>query len=141
MALGFLPPDSDRDAILGVLSHVLDLTVQAGSDMRSRVKNFKTVSDDLNQIFFEFPFQVPPYFALITRALLTLEGIALEATDGSGGFDIFQAAYPYALKHAKDSLLKGDPATSASMAATAFALALASVSGEQFSRDRNTEGV
>eukprot|EP00930_Biecheleria_cincta_P055389 TRINITY_DN41711_c0_g1_i1.p1 TRINITY_DN41711_c0_g1~~TRINITY_DN41711_c0_g1_i1.p1 ORF type:complete len:509 (-),score=66.50 TRINITY_DN41711_c0_g1_i1:228-1754(-) len=122
VALGFLPPDSDREAILGVLSHVLDLTVQAGSDMRSRVKNFKTVSDDLNQIFFEFPFQVPPYFALITRALLTLEGIALEAMDGSGGFDIFQASYPYALKHAKDLLLKGDPATSASMAATALAL-------------------
>jgi predicted unusual protein kinase regulating ubiquinone biosynthesis (AarF/ABC1/UbiB family) len=120
LALGFLPPDTDRGAILSVLSHVLDLTVKAGSDMRTRAKNFQKVSDDLNTIFYEFPFEVPPYFALITRAILTLEGVAMA---GDRQFDIFQAAYPFALKQARNLLLKGDPAASASMAASALALA------------------
>ena len=35
--------------------------------------------------------------ALITRALIVLEGIALT---GDKSFDLFDAAYPYALKHA-----------------------------------------
>jgi hypothetical protein len=39
----------------------------------------------------------PRYFALITRALIVLEGIALT---GDRDFDIFRASYPHALKHA-----------------------------------------
>jgi predicted unusual protein kinase regulating ubiquinone biosynthesis (AarF/ABC1/UbiB family) len=58
---------------------------------------FAAISRDLNQIFFEFPFAVPEYFALITRALIVLEGIALT---GDPDFDLFQAAYPLALGHA-----------------------------------------
>ena len=58
---------------------------------------FAAVSRDLNQIFFEFPFAVPEYFALITRALIVLEGIALT---GDKSFDLFQAAYPLAAQHA-----------------------------------------
>jgi predicted unusual protein kinase regulating ubiquinone biosynthesis (AarF/ABC1/UbiB family) len=53
----------------------------------------------LNDVFFKFPFNVPEYFALITRALITLEGIALK---GDENFDIFQASYPYAVSHALD---------------------------------------
>ena len=56
-----------------------------------------SISRDLNQIFFEFPFTVPEYFALITRALIVLEGIALT---GDKDFDLFNAAYPLAVKHA-----------------------------------------
>ena len=41
---------------------------------------FAAISRELNQIFFQFPFTVPEYFALITRALIVLEGIALSAT-------------------------------------------------------------
>ena len=40
---------------------------------------------------------VPEYFALITRALIVLEGIALT---GDPEFDLFKAAYPHAAKHA-----------------------------------------
>jgi aarF domain-containing kinase len=95
------------------------------------------------QVFFEFPFLVPDYFALITRALIVLEGIAVTGNScamepggrlqtracalgrggvnmslfrrrvffsdpyrlvfpvvGDPGFDIFQAAYPYARSRA-----------------------------------------
>ena len=51
----------------------------------------------VDQVFFDFPFTVPPYFALITRALIVLEGIAVT---GDPNFDLFQASYPYADPHA-----------------------------------------
>ena len=41
--------------------------------------------------------QFQAYFALITRALIVLEGIAVH---GDKDFDIFAAAYPYALRRA-----------------------------------------
>merc|ERR1712187_776072 len=68
--------------------------MMSGGDIKRRKKNFQAISDDLSDIFFEFPFMVPDYFALVTRALATLEGIALV---GDPEFDIFFAAYPYAL--------------------------------------------
>ena len=49
------------------------------------------------QIFFEYPFLVPDYFALMTRAMIVLEGIAVT---GNPDFDIFSASYPYAFKTA-----------------------------------------
>ena len=57
-----------------------------------RRQSFANVSDELNLIFFSFPFTVPDYFSLITRALIVLEGIALS---GDPSFDLFAAAYPY----------------------------------------------
>merc|ERR1711920_17281 len=68
--------------------------MRAGSDLKRRKKNFEAIADDLSDLFFELPFNVPEYFALVTRALATLEGIALV---GDPDFDIFWAAYPYAL--------------------------------------------
>ena len=55
------------------------------------------ISNELNEIFFRYPFEVPPFFALITRGLGLLEGIALS---GDSEFDIFQAAGRYARKRA-----------------------------------------
>ena len=39
--------------------------------------NFQEVSADLAEITFEYDFKLPPYFALIIRAIAVLEGIAL----------------------------------------------------------------
>ncbi len=60
-----------------------------------RRKKFMSVSLDLNRIFFEYPFLVPNYFALITRAMIVLEGIAVT---GDPAFDLFSSAYPYAVR-------------------------------------------
>ncbi len=57
------------------------------------------ISNELNQVFFEYPFSVPPFFALITRGLGLLEGIALS---GDPNFDIFSASYPYASRRAAE---------------------------------------
>jgi hypothetical protein len=54
--------------------------------------DFKAVTDDLSGVMYRFPFRVPPYYALIIRSLVTLEGIALSVDPD---FKILGAAYPY----------------------------------------------
>ena len=65
--------------------------------IQGRRKQFWAVSFDLNKIFYLYPFLVPDYFALITRAMIVLEGIAVT---GDPEFDLFRAAYPYSLRRA-----------------------------------------
>ncbi len=54
--------------------------------------DFKSVTDDMSGVMYKFPFRLPPYYALIIRSLLTLEGIALGVDPN---FKILGAAYPY----------------------------------------------
>jgi len=54
--------------------------------------NFNDLAADLAEITFTFPFRIPPYFALVIRAIGVLEGIALV---GDPGFAIVDEAYPY----------------------------------------------
>lgn len=109
--LNFLPPNVNRESLYNVLKLVYDNATLAMQDeirqaaisktkfkaVATRRKKFMAVSSDLNKVFFEFPFYVPEYFALITRALIVLEGIALS---GDPEFDLFASAYPYAFKRA-----------------------------------------
>jgi aarF domain-containing kinase len=57
--------------------------------------NFQELAADLAQITFDYPFRIPPYFALIIRAIGVLEGIALV---GDPEFAIVDEAYPYVAK-------------------------------------------
>merc|ERR1712241_1432979 len=105
--LGFLPEDVDKASLTPVLQCVFDSAQLAVSDqvksgltykaIQGRGKQFWAVSFDLNKIFYTYPFLVPDYFALITRAMIVLEGIAVT---GDPDFDLFKAAYPYSLKRA-----------------------------------------
>ena len=157
ITLRFLPKDVDREALIPPLRRVFEQGKLAAANevarrstqgdmaadgagvglarreqfsaMATKRAQFASISRDLNQIFFEFPFvrsrewtfrpfncslravlliaplahryvasqTVPEYFALITRALIVLEGIALT---GDPEFDLFKAAYPHAAKHA-----------------------------------------
>nr|WP_026101159.1 AarF/ABC1/UbiB kinase family protein [Synechococcus sp. PCC 7336] len=54
--------------------------------------NFKTATDRFSQLVYEYPFRVPPNFALIIRSLVTLEGVALSLYPD---FKIIGVAYPY----------------------------------------------
>ena len=49
----------------------------------------------MSGVMYKFPFRLPPYYALIIRSLLTLEGIALSVAPN---FKILGAAYPYFAK-------------------------------------------
>jgi len=104
--LGFLPHDVDRVSLTPILQRVFDSAQLAVTEqvkqakytaVSGRRKRFMAVSFDLNKIFFLYPFLVPDYFALITRAMIVLEGIAVT---GDPEFDLFRAAYPYSLKRA-----------------------------------------
>ena len=96
--LGFLPSDCDTTEIKPILTKILtEGLLEAGSDLHARKRRLMSISNELNEVFFRYPFSVPPFFALITRGLGLLEGIALS---GDSDFDIFQASYPYARRRA-----------------------------------------
>ena len=68
---------------------MFDQALQGGG---AKSINFQDLAADLAQITFDYPFQIPPYFALIIRAISVLEGIALKANPQ---FAIVDEAYPY----------------------------------------------
>ena len=97
-ALGFLPQDFDTTELTPLLTKVLTGGVlESSSNLRHRKRKLQEISNELNEIFFRYPFQVPPFFALVTRGLGLLEGIALT---GDPDFDIFRASAPYATRRA-----------------------------------------
>merc|ERR1712179_471398 len=109
--LGFLPNDVNIAGLLVDLQGLFDAaqvveqihtepqSVSKGdrkfTSIVTRRKKFWAVSKDLNSIFFKYPFLVPDYFALMTRAMIVLEGIAVT---GNPEFDIFSESYPYAFR-------------------------------------------
>jgi aarF domain-containing kinase len=109
--LGFLPKDVDIKRLQVDLQGVFDGSqivqqifknptdsfndVGKYLSIVSRRKQFWAVSKELNKIFFNYPFLVPDYFSLMTRAMIVLEGIAVT---GNPEFDIFAESYPYAFK-------------------------------------------
>ena len=88
VSLGFLAEDVNLEPIVPAFETVFSQALEAGV---SRM-DFKAVTDDLSGVMYKFPFRVPPYYALIIRSLVTLEGIALSVDPD---FKILGAAYPY----------------------------------------------
>ncbi len=86
--LGFLSEDVNLEPIVPAFEKVFNEALELGVSKM----DFKSVTDDLSNVMYKFPFKVPPYYALIIRSLITLEGIAL-SVDPS--FKILGAAYPY----------------------------------------------
>ncbi|XP_054807277.1 uncharacterized protein LOC129309647 [Prosopis cineraria] len=87
--LGFIPDGVNLEPILPVLAKVFDQALEGGG---AKNINFQELAADLAQITFDYPFRIPPYFALIIRAIGVLEGIALV---GNPDFAIVDEAYPY----------------------------------------------
>uniref|UniRef100_A0A7R9WA37 ABC1 atypical kinase-like domain-containing protein n=1 Tax=Pseudictyota dubia TaxID=2749911 RepID=A0A7R9WA37_9STRA len=96
--LGFLPDHLDTSEIKPILTKILTRgLLESGSSLHTRKRKLMEISNELNEVFFNYPFSVPPFFALVTRGLGLLEGIALS---GDPDFDIFNASYPYARRRA-----------------------------------------
>ena len=89
--LEFLTPDTDLTPIIPALAGVF------GNALGASVAelNFKSITDQLSRVMYEFPFRVPAYYALIIRSLVTLEGIAINVDPN---FKVLSKAYPYVAK-------------------------------------------
>jgi predicted unusual protein kinase regulating ubiquinone biosynthesis (AarF/ABC1/UbiB family) len=89
--LEFLTEDTDLTPIVPALAGVF------GNALGSSVAelNFKSITDQLSEVMYEYPFRVPAYYALIIRSLVTLEGIAINVDPE---FKVLSKAYPYVAK-------------------------------------------
>ncbi|MEZ2234304.1 ABC1 kinase family protein [Microcoleus sp.] len=96
--LDFLTPDTDLTPIIPALARVFNNALGASV----AELNFKSITDELSAVMYEYPFRVPAYYALIIRSLVTLEGIAINVDPE---FKVLSKAYPYVAKR-----LLSDPA-------------------------------
>ena len=87
--LDFIPEGTDTTPIVPALTNVFDAALAGGG---AKSINFQALAADLAEITFEYPFRIPPYFALVIRAIGVLEGVALV---GNPQFAIIDEAYPY----------------------------------------------
>lgn len=99
VALGFLNPRADLEPIIPALAEVL------GGALGENVGNFnfKAITDRFSELMYDYPFRVPARFALIIRAVVSQEGLAMRLDPD---FRIIRVAYPYVARR----LLAGDTA-------------------------------
>ena len=96
-SLGFLAPNADLKPIVPALEEVLGGSL--GDEVGSF--NFKAITDRFSELMYDYPFRVPARFALIIRAVVSQEGLALRLDPE---FRIIAVAYPYVARR----LLAGD---------------------------------
>ncbi|BBD68223.1 hypothetical protein NIES4072_44650 [Nostoc commune NIES-4072] len=89
--LDFLSPETDLTPIIPAFARVF-ADAQGASVAEL---NIKSITDELSALMYEYPFRVPPYYALIIRSLVTLEGIAIYIDPT---FKVLSEAYPYVSK-------------------------------------------
>ncbi len=89
--LDFLTPDTNLTPIIPALGGVFNNALGASV----AELNFKSITDQMSGIMYEFPFRVPAYYALIIRSMVTLEGIAINIDPN---FKVLSKAYPYIAK-------------------------------------------
>ncbi|WP_038653507.1 AarF/ABC1/UbiB kinase family protein [Prochlorococcus sp. MIT 0801] len=89
--LGFLSKDEDLKPLVPVLKEVLGSAI--GKDVASF--NFKEITNKFSELMFDYPFRVPARFALIIRAVISQEGLAIRLDPD---FKIIDLAYPYVAK-------------------------------------------
>jgi predicted unusual protein kinase regulating ubiquinone biosynthesis (AarF/ABC1/UbiB family) len=97
--LGFLHPSTDLTPIIPALEEVLGGAL--GDNVGSF--NFKAITDRFSELMYAYPFRVPARFALIIRAVVSQEGLAMRLDPS---FRIIRVAYPYVARR----LLAGDTA-------------------------------
>lgn len=108
MNLKILPEDSDRAAIIPLMDKALSPYVKGGGakkyeeelrrlygmddSVQSQVGGFQAMTQDALTVLNDIPFSIPPYFAILGRAIVTLEGVALT---GDPDYGIIMESYPF----------------------------------------------
>lgn len=107
--LNILPPDSDRAAIIPLMDKALSPYVKGGGakkyeaelkklygmedgKMQTQVGGFQAMTQDALTVLNDIPFSIPAYFAILGRAIVTLEGISLK---GNPDYGIIMESYPF----------------------------------------------
>ncbi|KAL3929477.1 MAG: hypothetical protein SGPRY_001944 [Prymnesium sp.] len=100
IALKILPDDCDRAKVAlspyvkggGAKQYEEELKKMYGFDDRGAVGGFQAMTTDMLTVLNDIPFSIPAYFALLARAVVTLEGLALTADPSYG---LVVEAYPF----------------------------------------------
>lgn len=87
LSLGFIPEGAD-------IQLVADALRTSFSDESRRSNDFQSIMEQLYDIMYEFNFSLPPDYALVIRALGSLEGTA-KALDPD--FKVVESAYPFVI--------------------------------------------
>lgn len=107
--LQILPEDTNRAAVIPLMDKALSPYVKGGGakkyeeelkklynmedgNMQSQVGGFQAMTQDALTVLNDIPFSIPPYFAILGRAIVTLEGVALT---GNPEYGIILEAYPF----------------------------------------------
>ena len=106
--LNILPTNCDRAAIIPLMDKALSPYVKGGGakkyeeelkkmygmedSVSSQVGGFQAMTQDALTVLNDIPFSIPPYFAILGRAIVTLEGIALT---GNPDYGIIMESYPF----------------------------------------------
>jgi predicted unusual protein kinase regulating ubiquinone biosynthesis (AarF/ABC1/UbiB family) len=90
-ALGFLRSDERWEELVPI---ALDL-FQSLFGAADRLYTFQDVTNSFAPLLYEFEFRIPVNFALVVRAIMTLEGISLQLDPE---FDIWAVTAPYAAR-------------------------------------------
>lgn len=115
--LEVLPANTNRPIVIPLMEKALAPYVAGGGAQKfqervmqtygiqkggaASVGGFQAMTQDALSVLNDVPFSIPPYFALLGRAIITLEGIALS---GDPDFALIQEAYPFVSR----KLLSGD---------------------------------
>jgi aarF domain-containing kinase len=107
--LEILPPDTNRLTVVPLMDKALSPYVMGGGakkyeeelkklygmedgSMKSQVGGFQAMTQDALTVLEKVPFSIPPYFAILGRAIVTLEGVALT---GNENYGIILESYPF----------------------------------------------
>lgn len=106
--LKILPEDTNRQAVVPLMDKALSPYVKGGGakkyeeelrklygmeeDMQSQVGGFQAMTQDALTVLNDIPFSIPPYFAILGRAIVTLEGVALT---GNPNYGIIMESFPF----------------------------------------------
>lgn len=94
--LGFLRIDPlDHEG----LDHIGTKLIEQYEGLRLGDLTFRDMSEEVAELLYRYPFQIPPHFTFVLRALTTIEGIGSKADPD---FNFFLVARP----HAKEFMLR-----------------------------------
>lgn len=88
LSLGFLPEGADIQLVSNALR------ASFGSDGSRQSQDFQSIMNQLYDVMYDFDFSLPPDYALVIRALGSLEGTA-KTLDPD--FKVVESAYPFVI--------------------------------------------